>query len=239
MGNCVIPSNNISRSRYAFPRTPCTSAAYLSVAMQVVRLVMTLRSPIRWFFQRLRNRKIFATVSGQWIRRFRFVIKSKMNFNMLVRRSVFLDMWQCRDLIDDFPLGLVIVQSFHELNKYANQWLFYIRRERRMAQPLTTCPSPLNMELVYCIFFLSFFSIQAVRSLIHKSLSKFAAVWVGYSCHNTPRSKDLWSWPLFLSLPWHWSLILAVWLPSSFICLGSRKMNIIWAKGFRRWPVCG
>ena len=56
-------------------------------------------------------------------------------------------------------------------------------RKKDGTGPLTVCSSSLTMELVY------FISIQAVRSLIHKSLSKFEAVYGAYSCHlagNTP-----------------------------------------------------
>ena len=49
-----------------------------------------------------------------------------------------------------------------------------------------------------------FLSIQAVRSLIHKSLSKFEAVYEGYSCHlagNTPSlDPRIYEVDFFLSL---------------------------------------
>ena len=57
---------------------------------------------------------------------------------------------QCRVLIYDFLLGLVIVQSFHELNKYAESMIvLYPSRKKDGTGPLTVCPSPLTMELVY------------------------------------------------------------------------------------------
>lgn len=63
--------------------------------------------------------------------------------------------------------GLVIVQSFHELNEYAESMIILLpSRKQDGTGPIT-----------------------AIRSLIHKSLSKFEAVCGGYSCHlvgNTP-----------------------------------------------------
>jgi len=57
--------------------------------------------------------------------------------------------------------GLVIVQSFHELNEYAESMIILLpSRKQDGTGPIT-----------------------AVRSLIHKSLSKFEAVCGGYSCH--------------------------------------------------------
>ena len=56
----------------------------------------------------------------------------------------------CRVLIDDFLLGLVIVQSFHELDKYAESMIvLHPSRKKDGTGPLTVCPSPLTMELVY------------------------------------------------------------------------------------------
>jgi hypothetical protein len=53
-------------------------------------------------------------------------------------------------LIDDFLLGLEIVQSFHDLNKYAESMIIlYPSREKDGMGPLTVCPCPLTMELVY------------------------------------------------------------------------------------------
>ena len=57
---------------------------------------------------------------------------------------------QCRFLIDNLPLGLVIVQSFHELNKYAESMIIlHPSRKKDGTGPLTVCPSPLDIELVY------------------------------------------------------------------------------------------
>jgi hypothetical protein len=57
---------------------------------------------------------------------------------------------QCRVLIDPFLLGLVIVQSFHEINKYAESMIvLHPSRKKDGTGPLTVCPSPLTMELVY------------------------------------------------------------------------------------------
>jgi hypothetical protein len=59
---------------------------------------------------------------------------------------------QC--LIDDFLLGLVIVQSFQELNKYADSMIVLQPSQKKDGTgPLTVCPSPpLTMELVYSFF---------------------------------------------------------------------------------------
>ena len=58
---------------------------------------------------------------------------------------------QC--LINDFLLGLVIVQSFEELNKYADSMIvLQPSRKNDGTGPLTVCPSPLTMELVYSFF---------------------------------------------------------------------------------------
>jgi hypothetical protein len=60
---------------------------------------------------------------------------------------------QCRVLIDDFLLGLVIVQSFQELNKYAESMIvLHPSRKKDGTGPLTVCISPLTMELVYLFF---------------------------------------------------------------------------------------
>ena len=56
----------------------------------------------------------------------------------------------CCILIGDFLLGLVIVQSFHELNKYAESMIIlHPSREKDGTGPLAVCPSPLTVELVY------------------------------------------------------------------------------------------
>lgn len=55
----------------------------------------------------------------------------------------------CRVLIDDFLLGLVIVQSFYELNKYAESMIIlHPSRKKDGTGPLAVCPFPLTMELV-------------------------------------------------------------------------------------------
>ena len=65
-------------------------------------------------------------------------------------QSSFLICGQCPVLIDDVLLGLVIVQSFHELNKYAESMIvLHPSRKKDGTGPLTVCSSPLTMELVY------------------------------------------------------------------------------------------
>ena len=52
-------------------------------------------------------------------------------------------------LIDDFLLGLVIVQSFHELDEYAESMNFlHLSQKKDGSGPLMVCPSPLTMEFV-------------------------------------------------------------------------------------------
>ena len=56
----------------------------------------------------------------------------------------------CRVPIDDLLLGLVIVESFYELDKYAEAMIvLYPSRKKDGTGPLAVCPSPLTMELVY------------------------------------------------------------------------------------------
>jgi len=83
-----------------------------------------------------------------------------MNMTDLIRKKI-------QDEFHYAHAGLVIVQSFYELNRYAESMIIlHPSRKKDGTGPLT-----------------------AVRSLIHKSLSKFEAVCGEYSCHvagNTP-----------------------------------------------------
>ena len=85
-----------------------------------------------------------------------------MNMTDLIRNKIrdefqyahagqsFLICGQYRVLIDDFLLGLVIVQSFHELDKYAESMIvLHPSRKKDGTGPLTVCPTPLTMALVY------------------------------------------------------------------------------------------
>ena len=109
-----------------------------------------------------------------------------MNFNMLMLVSPSRYVASAVSLSMIFLLGLVIVQSFHEINEYADSMIIlHPSRKRDGTGPLSVC---LSADLGIGLF-IYLFSIQAVRSLIHKSLSKFEAVYGGYSCHlagNTP-----------------------------------------------------
>ena len=58
-------------------------------------------------------------------------------------QSFFSICGQYRVLIDDFVLGLVIVQSFHEINEYAESMIvLHPSRKRDGTGPLTVCLSP-------------------------------------------------------------------------------------------------
>lgn len=53
-------------------------------------------------------------------------------------------------LINDLLLGLGIVQSFHELNEYAESMIILLpSRKQDGTGPITVCLSPLTVELVY------------------------------------------------------------------------------------------
>ena len=59
---------------------------------------------------------------------------------------------QCCVLIDDFLLGLVIVQSFYEINEYADSMIIlHPSRKKDGTGPLSVCLSPLTSELVYLL----------------------------------------------------------------------------------------
>ena len=87
--------------------------------------------------------------------------------------SVLLDIWPMPTFIDDFLLGLVIVQSFHELKEYAeiNDCFMSVAKESHRAT------HGLSISVDYGLIYWFIFSIQAVRSLIHKSLSNLEVVW--------------------------------------------------------------
>ena len=99
-------------------------------------------------------------------------------------------MWLVLCVLIDLLLGLVIVQSFHELNDYAESMIvLHPSRKRDGTGPLTVCISPLTCGIGLLID--SFRYIQAVRSLIHKSLSKVETACGGYSCHLAGNAPSL------------------------------------------------
>ena len=70
---------------HGHPRNRFLELPYISAYTLYISCISLRRyAPVKWFFQPLHNRKIFAIASGQWTWWVWFVIKSKMNFNMLV-----------------------------------------------------------------------------------------------------------------------------------------------------------
>lgn len=101
--------------------------------------------------------------------------------------------------------------------RWINECFISIAKERR---DRTTH----SLSISDAVGLISWFLMQAVRSLIHKSLSKFEAVYGGYSCHlagNAPSPDpriyevDLYFLPSS-ELFWLSSLIIASRCPSSF-----------------------
>ena len=136
---------------------------YLSVGMlQVVRLVMTLRLPIRCSVS-FSFCKIGKSLQPRLVMT-EFIIKLDEFKYALAGQSNLSICGPCRVLIiDDFLLGVAIVQSFHELNRYPESMIvLHPSRKKVGTGLLMVCPFPPTMGLVY------FKLIQAVRSLVQR-----------------------------------------------------------------------